>query len=174
MTRDEEIAYFRKLETLYDRASTDWQVDLNVLAARLIPQHDRTPVCTFDAFADNNDIAFLEEAHKGFGFLIALVKSLGREIKALRPKPKREITFANRAGMLLRNTDFQTWIFETDQFEKAHDLVALKTHIRFKLRIESLNDLDTNEDARKGWFQLCDEFEKWEKQRRPAKTAHRR
>jgi len=75
------------------------------------------------------------------------------------------MTTANHAGRLLGNYDFQRWIFETDRFDKVNDKEALKTHIRLKLAIASLNDLNTDEDAKKRYFRLVDDFKQWEKKR---------
>lgn len=166
MTRDEAIAYFRAIEALHGRTSTDWRVDGNIIVARLIPQKEPEPVATLDPFADRNDITHLVGAHERESFLIGLVKDLGAEVKALRPKPKREITFANRAGMLIGDAEFQEWIFETDGFEKVRDPKALKTHVRLKLRINSLNDLDTKEEKRPAWFDLCRDFDAWKTKRK--------
>lgn len=170
LTRQQKVERFKSIAARLDRLSVDWQrgpvADGEGILARLIKQQDPEPILTFDPFADRNDIEFVEHAPADERFLVALVRELDAEIRALKPKPKREVTVANRAGMLINDVDFQNWIFEIDEFEKAHDPIALKTHIRFKLKINSLNDLDTKEAARKAYSKLCGDFEKWNKQRR--------
>ena len=167
LTREQKASRFRAIVDRRARMSQDWQLtpEGDGIVARLIAAHPIEPVLTFDVNADRNDIAFVAAAPDDIDFLIERVRDLGRQLLDLQPKPRREMTTANRAGRLLGDYDFQRWIFETDGFEKVSDKQALKTHIRLKLSIESLNDLDTDDVARTRYFKLVNDFEAWNKRR---------
>lgn len=167
MTREQKASRFRAIIERRESMSIDWQLTTEGegIVARLIPNNPLEPVLTFDINADRADIEFIAAAPDDIEFLIERVRDLGRQLIELQPKPRREMTTANRAGRLLGNYDFQRWIFETQGFEKVNDKEALKTHIRFKLQIESLNDLNTDEAARKRYFSLVNDFEAWNRKR---------
>ena len=167
LTREQKASRFRAIVDRRERISVDWQLtpEGNGILARLIPGQPLEQVLTFDINADRNDIAAVAAMPDDEAFLIELVRDLGRQLIDLQPKPKREATTANYAGRLLGNYDFQRWMFEVHQFERPSDKEALKVRVRGMLQIESLNDLNTDEVARKRYFSLVNDFEAWNKKR---------
>lgn len=166
MNRDEAIAYFKEIEALHSRTSTDWQVDFNAIVARLIPQHDPQPVATLDPFADRNDIAHLVGAHAAIGFLIGLVKDLGTELKALRPKPKPPTNNAAKCAMRCGDPDFQMFMQMVHGVENSNDKIRVENRVKSMLAITSKKELDSNPEALKAWEKLVAEFFTWNKRRR--------
>jgi hypothetical protein len=168
VTREEAIACFEDLERIHAAASTDWRRGMTPsgegMLARLIPAQEPQPVLTFDPWADRGDLAFVEKAHAGMGFLIRLVKSLKRRIEELEgppsaPPPEPPNHAANCA-IYCDKPAFQRFLTECHGLQNQNS-DATASRVRSILNIRSRAELNDNPAAAEGWKKLRGEFYAW-------------
>lgn len=85
-----------------------------------------------------------------------------RELARKQPKPKRH---AAECAMKCKNDQaFRQFLIERHGLQDATDFERIKTKMHFILRIDSLNDLDTDEAAAGRWRDFRSTFEQWRRQ----------
>ncbi|SOC43783.1 hypothetical protein SAMN05892877_111229 [Rhizobium subbaraonis] len=89
------------------------------------------------------------------------------EIERLSPKPKPEKVrnFAAECAMKCKDDHlFRKFLHECHGADPS-DLERLKTRVRSILGVQSMAELNTDENARKRWLSLRAEFDRWRKRK---------
>ncbi|ARM12078.1 MULTISPECIES: hypothetical protein [Rhizobium] len=159
----------RKLEQIRQDLATvgaDWAIEADGASLSLVV---RDPVDggarAIAAIAADAPFAlqdFLIRAGERQQFLLDMIERCSRAYRQLldkQPKPKR---YAAECAMKCRNDQaFRQFLIERHGLRDATDFERIKTKMHFILRIESLNDLDTDEAAAGRWKEFRAAFERW-------------
>lgn len=166
MTREEEVAYFRSIETGMDAMSTDWKRAMTPegdgIVARLIPQQAPEPVLVFDVYAHKHDAEAVENFPAWVRFLIDLVRRLDRENRALRPPPEpKPADHTKKCCTLCGDKRFQRFLHEQHGLDNHDDPIRVESRVRSLLTIGSRAQLNTDPEAAKRWLKMVEDYDKW-------------
>ncbi|ANM12106.1 hypothetical protein [Rhizobium sp. N324] len=163
----------RKLEQIrlsLEMVGRDWWAEADGEATRLMvrdPTDDLPrPIATFAADAPAAFITFIVAAADATALTLDLLDRCRRayhELAGSQPKPKR---YAAECAMKCKNDQaFRQYLIERHALPDATDFERIKTKMHFILRIESLNDLDTDQAAAGRWRDFRSAFEQWRRGR---------
>lgn len=92
------------------------------------------------------------------------------EIKRLSPPPSKPKDFAAECAMKCGNDHlFRRFLQECHDLVDASDAERVKTRVRSLLAIQSMAELNTDENARERWKSLRAEFDNWRRGNEPAR-----
>ncbi|SOC46248.1 hypothetical protein SAMN05892877_12172 [Rhizobium subbaraonis] len=117
------------------------------------------PDCSYD------DRMLMQKAPVYIRALLVLLDEAFRRLKELQPKPEKAPNFAAECAMKCKDDHlFRNFLHECHGADPS-DLERIKTRVRSILGVQSMTDLNTDENARKRWLSLRDEFHRWRKRR---------
>lgn len=117
------------------------------------------PDCSF------NDRLLMQKAPLYIHALLVLFDEACRRLKELQPKPEKVPNFAAECAMKCKDDHlFRKFLHECHGAD-ASDLERIKTRVRSILGVQSMSELNTDENARKRWLSLRAEFDRWRKRK---------
>lgn len=163
----------RKLEMIRQDLSmvgADWSIETDGIRLSLVvrdPADDKPrAIASIAADVPFTFQEFLIRAGERQQFLLDMLDRCSRAYRDLlrrQPKPKRH---AAECAMKCKNDQaFRQFLIERHDLRDATDFERIKTKMHFILRIESLNDLDTDEVAAGRWRDFRSAFEQWRRGR---------
>lgn len=118
------------------------------------------PDCSYD------DRRLMQSAPMYVDALLTLLDEAIRVIRQLQPKQQKPKDFAAECAMKCANDlVFRRFLQERHDLADASDAERVKTRIRSVLAIQSMAELNTDENARKRWKSLRAEFDAWRRAR---------
>ncbi|MBP2560801.1 hypothetical protein J2857_003570 [Neorhizobium galegae] len=160
-----------QIRARHQSASAVWLLvpEGNRLALAVPAADDAEPdlVAVFTETAGHDELEFFRHAHGDLSFVLRQLDRATGRIEDLYQRypdarPKTPPDYAGECAMLCRNDlAFRRWLMKCHDLEDASDFERIKTHVRFRLRIESLGQLNTDPAAAEIWKKFRNDFRAW-------------
>lgn len=170
---DQAIALYPEIKALLPLASAEWSESYNLgssTAEICIPNRftgEIEPIAHILSDCPYDDRRLMLKAPLYMNALWVLLQEAFRRIpqESTTPEPPRATrsTVSQACGMMCNDADFLDFLAICEGVDTA-DRERVANRVGTMLDIGSRAELDTNEAARKRWFNLCDRFRAWMKQ----------
>ncbi|EPE95741.1 hypothetical protein [Rhizobium grahamii] len=160
------------IRTRHAEASTNWQLGSTgtELLAVIVPNTQPVAVAQLTVECGYIDRDFLLHAHDDLRFVLGLLQEAFAEIRRWKPRQQQQVEHAHKnanyaAECAMRSNDqmFRRFLLEETGAADVSDAVRVDSHVRYLLKIDSRNELNTAAGARNRWFDLRAEFEAWKR-----------
>ncbi|QRM55115.1 hypothetical protein [Sinorhizobium sp. BG8] len=170
-----DLATARKLlpdiRSASDLASPLWSesYDTTAMRAEICVENTVTgevePIAALLPDCSHDDRRLMIRSPEYVAALLVLLNEAFRVIRELQPKQAKPKDFAAECAMKCANDHlFRRYLAERHQLE-ATDLERIKTRVRSLLAVQSMGELNKDENARKRWQSLRNDFDNWRRAR---------
>ncbi|MCS0463042.1 MULTISPECIES: hypothetical protein [Rhizobium] len=166
----EDAKRLSAIRARHAEASTNWQLGSTgtELIAVIGPNTQPVPVAQLTVECGYVDRDFLLHAHDDLRFLLGLLQDAFAEIRRWKPRRQLRAEYARKnanyaAECAMRSNDqmFRRFLLEKKGATEVSDAVRVDSHVRYLLKIDSRNELNTDAGARNRWLELRAEFDAW-------------
>lgn len=171
MNLEEAKALFPEIREQSGLASDGWceSFDTKTGRAEICTRHRRSgivePIAAILPDCSYYDRMLMQKAPTYILALLILLDEAFRRLKELQPKPEKAPNFAAECAMKCKDDHlFRKFLHECHGAD-APDLERIKTRVRSVLGVQSMVELNTDENARKRWLSLRAEFDRWRKRK---------